>query len=73
MAEHHSGPVEVGASMDYAEHDKTYSGFIFAAKYGSMAIAVLLICMAVGFFTTAGLVFSTLLFVVLTALGFYLL
>jgi hypothetical protein len=73
MAEHQSGPVEVGASMDYAEHDKTYSGFIFAAKYGSMAIAVLLICMAIGFFTTAGFVFSTLLFVVLTALGFYLL
>lgn len=73
MAEHHSGPVEVGASMDYAEHDKTYSGFIFAAKYGSMAIAVLLICMAVGFFTSAGFVFSTLLFFVLTALGFYLL
>ena len=73
MAEHQSGPVEVGASMDYAEHDKTYSGFIFAAKYGSMAIAVLLVCMAVGFFTTAGFVFSTLLFVVLTALGFYLL
>ena len=73
MAEHRSGPVEVGASMDYAEHDKTYSGFIFAAKYGSMAIAVLLVCMAIGFFTTAGFVFSTLLFVVLTALGFYLL
>ena len=59
--------------MDYAEHDKTYSGFIFAAKYGSMAIAVLLVCMAIGFFTTAGFVFSTLLFVVLTALGVYLL
>ena len=73
MAEHQSGPVEVGASMDYAEHDKTYSGFIFAAKYGSMAIAVLLVCMAIGFFTTAGFVFSTLLIVVLTALGFYLL
>lgn len=73
MAEHHSGPVEVGASMDYAEHDKTYNGFLFAAKYGAMMIVVLLICMAVGFFTTAGFVFSTLLFIVLTALGFYLL
>ena len=73
MAEHHSGPVEVGASMDYAEHDKTYNGFIFAAKYGTMAIAVLMIAMAVGFFTGAGFVFSVLLFVVLTALGFYLL
>ncbi|MBX9454986.1 MAG: aa3-type cytochrome c oxidase subunit IV [Rhizobium sp.] len=73
MAEHHSGPVEVGASMDYAEHEKTYNGFLFAAKYGTMMLVVLLICMAVGFFTAAGFVFSTLLFVVLTALGFYLL
>lgn len=73
MAEHHSGPVELGASMDYAEHDKTYHGFLFAAKYGTMAIAVLLICMAVGFFSGAGFIFSTLLFIVLTALGFYLL
>ena len=73
MAEHHSGPVEVGASMDYAEHDKTYSGFIFAAKYGSMTIAILLICMAVGFFSSAGFIFSTLLFIILTAVGFYLL
>ena len=73
MAEHHSGPAEVGASMDYAEHDKTYRGFLFGAKYGSMIIAVLLICMAVGFFSGAGAIFSTLLFMVLTALGFYLL
>jgi hypothetical protein len=72
MAEHHSGPVEVGASMDYAEHDKTYHGFLFAAKYGAMTIAILLICMAVGFFSSAGFVFSVLLFIVLTALGFYL-
>ncbi|MGV3552290.1 aa3-type cytochrome c oxidase subunit IV [Rhizobium sp.] len=73
MSEHHSGPVEVGASMDYAEHDKTYNGFLFAAKYGTMAVVILMLCMAVGFFTTAGFVFSVLLFVVLNALGFYLL
>ena len=73
MSEHHSGPVEVGASMDYAEHDKTYNGFLFAAKYGTMAVVVLLIAMAVFFFTAAGGVFSFLLFAVLTALGFYLL
>lgn len=73
MAEHHSGPVEVGASMDYAEHERTYSGFLFAAKYGTISVIVLMIAMAVGFFTAAGFVFSTLLFIVLTALGFYLL
>jgi hypothetical protein len=73
MSEHHSGPVELGASMDYAEHEKTYNGFLFAAKYGTMAIVVLLIAMAAFFFTGAGGIFAFLLFVVLTALGFYLL
>ena len=73
MAEHHTGPVEVGASMDYAEHDKTYKGFTAAAKYGSMAIAILLICMAVGFFTKAGFLFSVLLFAALTLAGFFVL
>jgi hypothetical protein len=73
MAEHQSGPVEVGAEMDYAEHEKTYNGFLFLAKYGTMALVVLLICMAVGFFTKAGFVFSTLLFIVLNVLGFLVL
>ncbi|MDH6268831.1 hypothetical protein M2360_004250 [Rhizobium sp. SG_E_25_P2] len=72
MAEHHSGPAEVGASMDYAEHEKTYKGFLWAAKYGTMAIVVLLISMMVGFFTGAGFLFSVLLFIVLTLAGFFL-
>jgi len=71
MAEHHSGPVEVGADMDYAEHDKTYSGFTKVAKYGSMMIGILMICMAVGFFSNAGFIFSVLLFFVLNLIGFF--
>ncbi|TIT49940.1 MAG: aa3-type cytochrome c oxidase subunit IV, partial [Mesorhizobium sp.] len=36
MAEHTpTGPVELGAKMDYAEHDRTYAGFLALAKYGS--------------------------------------
>ncbi|MBL0372233.1 aa3-type cytochrome c oxidase subunit IV [Rhizobium sp. KVB221] len=73
MAEHHSGPVELGAAMDYAEHEKTYKGFLNAAKYGSMILVILLICMAVGFFSSAGMLFSTLLFIVLTIVGFFVL
>jgi hypothetical protein len=73
MAEHKSGPVEVGAAMDYAEHEKTYNGFINAAKYVSMLIVILLICMAVGFFSSAGFLFSTLLFIVLSLVGFFVL
>jgi hypothetical protein len=71
MAEHHSGPVEVGAEMDYAEHDKTYSGFTKFAKYGAIEIVILLICMAVGFFSSAGFIFSVLLFIVLSLIAIF--
>ncbi|MGH6922138.1 MAG: aa3-type cytochrome c oxidase subunit IV [Propylenella sp.] len=38
MAEHtHSGPVELGASMDYTEHDRTYSGFLGLTKITILA------------------------------------
>ena len=73
MAEHHSGPVEVGAEMDYAEHERTYHGFTNVAKYGTMLIAVLLISMAAFFFTKAGFIFSVLLFIILSAIGFFVL
>ena len=73
MAEHHSGPVEVGAPMDYPAHEKTYNFFISAAKYGSIIIAALLVAMAVGFFSSAGFIFATLLWIVLSAVGCYLL
>ncbi len=69
MAEHKSGPVETGASMDYPEHDKTYTGFVNGTKYASLAIAALLIAMAAGFFTAAGFISSFILFVILVAVG----
>lgn len=72
MAEHHSGPVEVGAAMDYAEHDKSYGLFINGAKYGSMIIVCLLIAMAAGFFTTVGW-YGIILFVILCIAGFVIL
>ncbi|MCF3643201.1 aa3-type cytochrome c oxidase subunit IV [Rhizobium sp. TRM95111] len=73
MAEHHSGPVETGASMDYAEHEKTYSFFLGAAKYGTMFCATLLIAMAAGFFTSAGFFSALLLLIILNVLGFFML
>ena len=33
--------------MDYAEHERTYSGFIFATKWGVVAVAGLLVVLAV--------------------------
>lgn len=70
MADHSpSGPVETGAEMDYAEHDRTYNGFLALAKYGSLFCVSLLIAMAFGFFTSAGFISATVLMVLIFAIG----
>ncbi|NTF43272.1 cytochrome-c oxidase [Rhizobium sp. AC27/96] len=72
MAEHHTGPAETGAPMDYREHEKTYNGFLFVARVGSAIIAALLIGMAAGFFGHAGLFGGFAIFVVLAIVGGFL-
>ena len=38
MAEHiHSGPAELGAPMDYAEHERTFHGFVTLTKLTILA------------------------------------
>jgi hypothetical protein len=74
MAEHlPTGPVETGAEMDYAEHERTYSLFLTLAKWGSLVCAALLFAMAFGFFTTAGFFSATVLFILIVAVGGFLL
>jgi hypothetical protein len=73
MAEHHSGPVEMGAPMDYPEHEKTYNLFVNGAKYGTLFCVALLIAMAAGFFTSAGFFSALLLLIILNVVGFILL
>ena len=73
MAEHHSGPVEMGAPMDYPEHEKTYNLFIAGAKYGTLFCVALLIAMAAGFFTSVGFFSGLLLLIILNVLGFVVL
>lgn len=73
MSEHHSGPVEVGAKMDLAEHQKTYNHFLLASKYGTVLVCMLMIAMAVGFFTTGGFFGGLLVFIILSAAGFFIL
>lgn len=68
-----AGSVELGAEMDYKEHEKTYSGFLALTKYGSLHTAALLVAMAFGFFTGAGFISATILFVLICAVGIYLL
>ena len=68
-----TGPAELGAEMDYSEHEKTYSLFVGLAKWNVLVIIALLIAMAFGFFTSAGFFSATILFILICALGFYLL
>jgi hypothetical protein len=68
-----TGPVELGAEMDYREHEKTYSLFLTLAKYTSLICVALLIAMAFGFFTSAGFFSATILFVLVCVVGGFLL
>jgi hypothetical protein len=69
MTEHPTGPSEVGAPMDYREHEKTYGMFLHGAKFLTVVVAALLIAMAAGFFGHAGLLGGVLIFLVLTVIG----
>jgi hypothetical protein len=72
MTEHPTGPSEVGAPMDYREHEKTYSLFLASAKFLTIFIAALLIGMAAGFFGHAGMIGGALVFLVLAVAGMFL-
>ena len=73
MAEQDTGPVETGADMDYSEHEKTYEMFLALTRYGTLAVVVLMIGMAVGFFTAAGFITATIVTIFLLAIGYFLL
>ncbi len=74
MADHTPhGPIELGAKMDYAEHDATYGRFLMLSKYGALFCAALLVAMAFGFFTSAGFFSATVLLILICAIGGYLL
>jgi len=68
-----TGPIELGAQMDYAEHEKTYSMFIMLSKYGTLFCVALMVAMAFGFFTPAGFFSSLVLFLIICGVGGYLL
>lgn len=72
MAENNNAAhVETGAEMDFEEHEQTYRLFKALAKYGTLIVAALLVAMAFGFFTTAGFFSSLLLFILINAVGIW--
>ena len=73
MAEHHTtAPAELGAPMDYAEHEKTYAGFTGLVKWGTVALVALMIAMAFGFFA-GGFFSATILFVLVCVAAWFIL
>lgn len=54
-----------GAPMDYAEHEATYSRFLWLVKWGIIFNIVLLVAMMVGFYMGGGLIGGTLVFIFL--------
>jgi hypothetical protein len=74
MADHTpAGPLEMGADMDYSEHESTYKLFVSLAKYSALICCAILIAMAFGFFTSAGFFSASILFLIICAVGGYLL
>ncbi|WP_032450250.1 aa3-type cytochrome c oxidase subunit IV [Brucella sp. NVSL 07-0026] len=73
MAEHHTtAPAELGAPMDYAEHEKTYAGFAGLVKWATVVLVALMIAMAFGFFA-GGFFSATVLFVLVCVFAWFLL
>ena len=73
MAEHHTtAPAELGAPMDYAEHEKTYAGFAGLVKWSTVALVALMIAMAFGFFAGGFFSATVLLILVCVAAWFIL-
>lgn len=69
MADHTpAGPAELGADMDYSEHERTYNAFTMLAKYGSLVCAAILIAMAFGFFV-GGFVSAIIVFILVCIVG----
>ncbi|MFC0245413.1 aa3-type cytochrome c oxidase subunit IV [Falsochrobactrum ovis] len=73
MAEHtNTAPAELGAPMDYPEHEKTYSGFTILVKWSTITLIALLIAMAFGFFV-GGFISAAIVFVLVCVAAWFIL
>ncbi|MBZ9657336.1 aa3-type cytochrome c oxidase subunit IV [Phyllobacterium lublinensis] len=73
MAEHHdTSPAELGAPMDYTEHERTYNLFLALSKWGVVFCLALMVAMAFGFFA-GGFFSAAVLFIVVCLASWFLL
>lgn len=68
-----TGPAELGAEMNYEEHEKTYDLFLGLTKYGTLVTVAILLAMTAGFFWGFGFISSTILFILLCVVGAFIL
>jgi hypothetical protein len=67
MAEHtHSGPAELGAPMDYAEHERTYARFVALTRIVILAGVVTLVALAIYGFGSGGFWLGSLLIILMS-------
>jgi hypothetical protein len=73
MAEHHdTSPAELGAPMDYTEHERTYNLFLALSKWGVVFCLALMVAMAFGF-CAGGFFSAAVLFIVVCLASWFLL
>jgi hypothetical protein len=66
MAEHTpAGPAELGAPMDYAQHERTYAGFLSLVKITILASIVTLLALALYGFGSGGFWLGSLLVILM--------
>lgn len=71
MAEIQHGHAELGAEMNYPEHERTYHGFIWLVKWGTITLCALMAAMAFAFFA-AGWFSGVVLFALIMAAAVFL-
>ncbi|WP_062207769.1 aa3-type cytochrome c oxidase subunit IV [Aureimonas sp. AU12] len=73
MAEEMGFELNKGAAMDYAEHKRTYAGFLGLVKYGSIGVIAILLGMLVGLIVGGGVILSVLTMAVFAVLAVFFL
>jgi len=69
MAEDLGFDRDARGTMDYAEHNRTYAGFLGLVKYGSIGVVAILLGMLVGLIVGGGVIMSLLTMFVFAALA----
>jgi hypothetical protein len=73
MANDHSNEAITSAPMDYPEHVRTYDGFIWLVKYGTIAVVAILLGMLASLIGNWGIFGGLFAFVASGALLSYIL